>query len=161
MELKEDYIAANCCKPSPPDPIIGYYSHDRFIKVHRADCTSLLKADPARLVKLDWPDIMITSEFAPGDDYQELDELDFRVLDHHRHFGIDYSLMLAAALPIDKQSAFDRHDKLLKMGLLQRVAPVMVQYRKGIVKNKWIKHRNHTYYDLTAKGKKYLDYYQR
>jgi len=36
-----------------------------------------------------------------------------------------------------------------------------MQYRKGIVDNKWVKHRNHTYYKLTEKGTKYLDYFEK
>jgi predicted transcriptional regulator len=74
--------------------------------------------------------------------------------------GIDYSLMVAAELRIEPQTAFERHDKLRRLGLIQRVNAVMVQYRKGIAKNKWIKHRNHTYYDLTEKGKKYYRYFK-
>ena len=46
-----------------------------------------------------------------------------------------------------------------EMGLLERVEPLIIQYRKGIVDNKWIKHRNHTYYGLTSKGESYLRYH--
>jgi hypothetical protein len=161
MKLKENYILANCCHPQAEDAIVGYYSHDNFIKVHKATCGNLAKAETARLVNLVWHDIIIDKEFVPDNDFAFLDEIDFMVLRHHRDFGIDYSLMLAAALRIDRQTAFDRHAKLLKMGLLQRVPAVMVQYRKNIVKGKWIKHRNHTYYDLTDRGRNYLHYYMK
>ena len=60
---------------------------------------------------------------------------------------------------LDKQTVFDRHRKLREMGLLERVTATMVRYRKGIVDNKWIKHRNHTYFDLTDRGRKYLHHY--
>ncbi|MFH2049803.1 MAG: DUF2250 domain-containing protein, partial [bacterium] len=76
-----------------------------------------------------------------------------------REYGVDYSLVVARKLNIPKQAAFDCHKKLREMGLLERVKPLIIQYRKGIVDNKWIKHRNHTYYDLTDKGKSYLDCY--
>lgn len=159
MNLKENYILANCCKPEGGDSIIGYYSHDNFIKVHRSDCNNLAKAESSRLMKLEWREIIDSDEFIPADDYGLLDEIDFRILHHHNEMGIDYSLMVAAELQMDQQIVFDRHDKLRDMGLIQRVNAVMVQYRKNIVKNKWIKHRNHTYYDLTEKGRKYLRYY--
>jgi len=159
MKLKENYTLANCCNPAWGDEITGYYSHENFIKVHTADCHNLAKAESSRLMKLDWDEIIESEEFIPGDDYTELDEIDFAILKHHSEMGIDYSLMVAAVLQIDRQVAFDRHEKLRKMGLLERVNAVMVQYRKNIVKNKWIKHRNHTYYDLTEKGRKYLGHY--
>jgi hypothetical protein len=159
MKLKENYIIANCCKPVPSDRITGYYSYDNIIKVHKSDCGNLNKAEPERLIKLSWPDILPPTDFAPDDDYAELDDLDFLIMAHHKHFGIDYSLAVAAILNIDDKTIFERHKKLRTLKLLERVEPVMVQYRKNIVKNKWIKHRNHTYYDLTDRGRKYLDHY--
>ncbi|SYZ73447.1 hypothetical protein TRIP_C21565 [Candidatus Zixiibacteriota bacterium] len=159
MKLKEKYILANCCQPAEDDLITGYYSHDNFIKVHRSDCPNLAKAETSRLVSLDWPDIIQNDEFIPGDDYSSLDEIDFDILAHHYRMGIDYSLAVAALLNLDDKTVFERHRKLRQMSLLERVEPVMVQYRKNIVKNKWIKHRNHTYYDLTDKGRDYLKYH--
>ncbi len=157
VKLKENYTASKCCNPVPPDEITGYYSHDRImLKVHRSDCDSLLKADRARLVALRWKDIIEKDDFTPDDDYAELDSLDFRILAHHEKYGVDYSLVMARLVGIDKQAAFDRHRKLRNMKLLKRVEPTMIRYRKGIVDNKWIKHRNHTYYDLTKKGRAYL-----
>lgn len=119
------------------------------------------KADQARLVSLAWPEILSEEQFTPDDDYHELDDFDFRVLAHHDEFGVDYSLTMARLLGINKQTMFERHHKLRDMKLLKRVEPVMIRYRKGVVDNKWIKHRNHTYYDLTARGNKYLEYRQK
>lgn len=159
MNLKREYILANCCKPTRGDKIIGYYSFNNVLKVHKTDCPSLLKADPARLVRLDWNDILAPENFRPESDFAELTELDFKILKHHMDWGVDYSLKVAAMHHLEKQTVFDIHLKLREMGLLNRVRPVMMQYRKGIAKNKWIKHRNHTYYELTDKGRDYLDYY--
>ncbi|MBD3404228.1 DUF2250 domain-containing protein [candidate division GN15 bacterium] len=156
--LKEPYVRARCCRPSPPDAIVGYYSHDNVLKVHDAACANLAKAERQRLVTLVWDDILAPDDDGPGEDFADLDATDFAILAHHRDLGIDYSLKVAAKLNIDKQLAFDRHRKLRDMGLLQRVEPVMVQYRKGVVDNKWIKHRNHTYYELTDKGLAYLSH---
>ena len=160
IRLKEQYTLARCCSPSRDDRIVGYYSHDRFLKVHRHDCPSFSKVDPARLVPLSWDDILEHDESPPEVDYNDLDSDDIAVLGHHLEYGIDYSLKVAQVLGLDKQAAFDRHHKLRGLGLLQRVEPRIVQYRKGIVDNKWIKHRNHTYYDLTPKGKSCIELYR-
>ena len=160
IRLKESYTLARCCSPSRSDKIVGYFSHDNYLKVHRHDCESLKKAESSRLVSLSWDDILEGAGFTPGPDYHKLDAADFAVLRHHLDYGIDYSLMVAKALAIPRQDAFERHKRLKDQGLLKRVEPRIVQYRKGIVDNKWIKHRNHTYYDLTEKGKAYLEYHQ-
>lgn len=159
MNLKEDYIRAKCCKPNEGDATVGYYSHDNIIKVHRADCPNLTKADQSRLVMLEWKDILTAEPETPGEDFDNLDETDFRIMKLHRKYGVDYSHKVARMLHLDKQAVFDSHDKLREMGLLERVEPRIIQYRKGIVDNRWIKHRNHTYYDLTDKGRLYLDHY--
>ncbi len=160
IRLKESYQLAGCCSPSRSDRIVGYFSHDNYLKVHRDGCANLKKAEPARLIALSWDDILEDAHFTPGPDYHDLDGADFAVLEHHLDYGIDYSLMVAKALVIPKQDAFDRHKRLKDQGLLKRVEPRIVQYRKGIVDNKWIKHRNHTYYDLTEKGKAYVEYHR-
>jgi hypothetical protein len=140
--LKKNYVLAKCCTPAPPDSITGYYSYDKILKVHRHDCRHLDRVEPERLIKLEWQEIIEQPPKGPGDDFADLDAIDFAVLQHHKQYGIDYSLMLAKMA-----------------GLLRRVDAVMVRYRKGVVDNKWIKHRNHTYYELTEKGKQYLTYF--
>ncbi len=157
IRLKEGYVLAKCCNPSPGDRLTGYFSHEGCLKVHRQDCAGLNKAPQDRLVTLAWEDILADERPRPAADYDDLDELDMRILQHHRVYGVDYSLMVARMLHIERQIAFDRHSKLRAMKLLERVDPVMIRYRKGVVDNKWIKHRNHTYYRLTKKGEQYLD----
>lgn len=159
--LKDKYISAKCCTPSVVDRIIGYFSYDDRIKVHRHNCPNLGKAESDRLVNLNWEDILVAASVPPGDDYHGLEATDFAVLKHHLDFDIDYSLMVAKTLQIDKQEAFNRHQKLWNLGLLERVDAVMVRYRKKTAMNKWIKHRNHTYYQLTEKGAAYLDFYSK
>jgi predicted transcriptional regulator len=130
-----------------------------MIKVHHQGCRNLEKAERGRLISLQWEDIIERDEFRPGNDYSELEANDFRILLHHRDLGVDYSLKTASVIHLPKQEVFDRHRKLRDMGLLKRVEPVMIQYRKGVVDNKWIKHRNHTYYELTPRGYDYLSYF--
>jgi hypothetical protein len=156
--LREKYGLALCCAPGPSDRITGYFSHEDFVKVHRRDCANLAKAEPARLVMLEWSEISAPPQAAPDNDFRELDRVDFDILRHHRDFDIDYSLMVAKAVGIDKQEAFDRHRKLKDLGLLERVNALMVRYRKTTAEHKWIKHRNHTYYGLTEKGARYLEF---
>ena len=156
-KLKEKYVLAGCCEPKVGDRIVGYISHDDCVKVHYSDCGNLAKADPDRLVQLDWQNILADKAFEPDGDYQLLDSTDFAVLRHHRKCGIDYSLMVAKVLGISRQEAFDRHRKLRELKLIERIPAVMVRYREKTVKHKWIKHRNHTYYHLTEKGSSYLD----
>jgi len=156
--LKEGYKTAACCRPQPPDLILGYFSHNNVIVVHRSECANLPKVEPARLVSLTWEEILGEAAPQPEEDYRHLDQLDFRILQHHLEMGIDYSLVVADILGVEPAQAFERHKKLRDLKLLKRVERVMIRYRKNIVPNKWIKHRNHTYYELTPKGRKYLDH---
>jgi hypothetical protein len=161
IRIREQYIIANCCKPCPEDDITGYHSHDDCIKIHKMDCSNLANVEHARLVPIDWRDVLEVEDFVPDDLYRSLEENDFRILALHRKVGRDYSLKVARLLGMDRKEVFDRHKKLREMGLLQRVPAVMIRYRKGIVDNKWIKHRNHTYYELTEKGRSYAEYFMR
>lgn len=158
--LKEPYVLARCCSPGEADEIVGYHSHDTGIKVHRTGCANLNRAEQDRLVSLVWADILAPDGFQPEADYEALEPLDFRIMAHHEAMGLDYSAVVARALQVSRSEAFERHKKLRTLGLIERVEKLMIQYRKGIVDNKWIKHRNHTYYDLTDKGRAYLAYHR-
>jgi hypothetical protein len=157
--LAEGYKRANCCMPEPNDPISGYYSYNNEVIVHTSECPNLRKVEEARRIKLKWEEILESEAAVPDEDFCELDELDFKILKHHKTYGVDYSLKVARVLHADKQAVFESHARLKEMNLLERVKKLIIQYRKGIVDNKWIKHRNHTYYDLTEKGKLYLEHY--
>ena len=48
---------ANCCKPLPGDPIIGYITRGNGVSVHRADCPNMRyyeAHEPERLVDVRW-----------------------------------------------------------------------------------------------------------
>ena len=50
-------LIAKCCKPVPPDPIVGFITRARGVTVHRQDCpniTSLNAAQRDRLMPADW-----------------------------------------------------------------------------------------------------------
>ncbi|HET9580294.1 MAG TPA: bifunctional (p)ppGpp synthetase/guanosine-3',5'-bis(diphosphate) 3'-pyrophosphohydrolase [Usitatibacter sp.] len=58
-------LIAKCCKPVPPDPIVGFVTRARGVTVHRLDCpniTSLAPDQRERLMAADWGK---TSEEAP------------------------------------------------------------------------------------------------
>ena len=48
---------AQCCKPLPNDPIVGYITRGRGVSIHRADCRNLLNladTEQARLIDVAW-----------------------------------------------------------------------------------------------------------
>ncbi len=47
-------VPAKCCKPAPPEPIIGFVSRGRGVTVHRANCVNVKRLDPERMVTAEW-----------------------------------------------------------------------------------------------------------
>lgn len=47
-------LPAKCCKPAPPEPIIGFVTRGRGVTVHRADCVNVKRLDPERRVSAEW-----------------------------------------------------------------------------------------------------------
>jgi GTP pyrophosphokinase len=45
---------ARCCKPQPPDALVAYTTVGRGLTVHRTDCASLRRANPARMLPAEW-----------------------------------------------------------------------------------------------------------
>ncbi len=45
---------AKCCRPAPPEPIVGFVTRGRGVSVHRADCANLARLDPARRIAAEW-----------------------------------------------------------------------------------------------------------
>lgn len=159
--IKENFRLAHCCNPGPGDDITGFLKLDSsLISVHTSNCSHLRKIQPARLINLKWDEILSEAESESpleSPEYEKLEETDFAILRHHAAMGVDYAAAVARHTGINRATVFERHRKLRDLKLLARVQPRMIQYRKGIVRNKWIKHRNHTYYELTEKGREYLD----
>ncbi|HSQ05673.1 MAG TPA: bifunctional (p)ppGpp synthetase/guanosine-3',5'-bis(diphosphate) 3'-pyrophosphohydrolase, partial [Burkholderiales bacterium] len=47
-------VSAKCCKPVPPEPIIGFVTRGRGVTVHRANCVNVKRLDPERQVSAEW-----------------------------------------------------------------------------------------------------------
>lgn len=50
---------ARCCRPVPPEPIIGYITQGRGVSIHRADCGNALnlsQRSPERTIEVNWGD---------------------------------------------------------------------------------------------------------
>ena len=48
---------AGCCKPAPPDPIIGFVTRGKGISVHRMDCSNFANMEamsPERVIETEW-----------------------------------------------------------------------------------------------------------
>jgi len=48
---------ARCCKPAPPDPILGFVTRGRGVSIHRQGCSSVARMrarEPERLITADW-----------------------------------------------------------------------------------------------------------
>jgi GTP pyrophosphokinase len=47
-------VLARCCKPAPPDEIIGFVTRGRGVTVHRADCRNVMRLPHERLIASEW-----------------------------------------------------------------------------------------------------------
>ncbi len=151
------YHLSQCCNPQVGDAIVGYFREDGVFSVHKVGCPSLRSVHQGRLVEVTWQEIEDHRGEEPIDElFYELEEEDFSILGHLQAYGLDYAHPISQNTGIGLQETFRRLRRLRELGLISRVARRMVQYRKGIVEGKWIKHRNHTYYDLTPRGERML-----
>lgn len=164
MVTELTYQIAKCCTPQPETPVIGYFKENGTITVHHAACASVQDLRTERLLKVSWQEIQaaeVPPEAPLAPEFDELDETDYFVLKHHQEFGMDYSIVVAETLQIPLEEMHRRHRKLRDLGGLKRVEGRIIHYRKNIVKGKWIKHRNHTYYELTPDGKTWIEAFEK
>ena len=48
---------AGCCKPAPPDPIVGFVTRGKGVSIHRADCPNFANMEamqPERVIETGW-----------------------------------------------------------------------------------------------------------
>ncbi len=49
-------VPAKCCRPAPPDAIVGFVTRGRGVTIHRAGCVNLRTMAPERLIAAQWGD---------------------------------------------------------------------------------------------------------
>jgi len=84
-----------------------------------------------------------------------LNELDLKILYYIYNCGPVYIKKLSERLQKDFDTIRMHIKELQDIGYVERVSSRIVDYRVGR-KNKVTKHRNHTYYDLTRKGRQLM-----
>jgi GTP pyrophosphokinase len=48
---------ARCCKPAPPDPIVGFVTKGKGVSIHRASCKNFAEMSqraPERVIETEW-----------------------------------------------------------------------------------------------------------
>jgi predicted ArsR family transcriptional regulator len=86
---------------------------------------------------------------APG---EEMHENEMKIMCYLYRAGPAFTAKLALRLNKEMQTIRGHIMNLLNNGYVERVSGAMVGYRLD-KRNRVIKHRNHTYYQLTRKGK--------
>lgn len=56
-------MPARCCKPAPPDAIVGFVTRGRGVTIHRAGCVNVKRLDPERLVSAEWGEAVTGATF--------------------------------------------------------------------------------------------------
>jgi predicted transcriptional regulator len=88
----------------------------------------------------------------------DLSCIEVKILYYIQHSGPVFIKKLAARLNVDIQAVQKNVETLQHKGYLERVTRILVDYRINR-RNKVTKHRNHTYYDLTRKGRLFLRHF--
>jgi predicted transcriptional regulator len=88
-------------------------------------------------------------------DNADLTDLELKILYYIHHSGPSFIKKLAARLNEDIHTMRKSVMILQRLGYMERVTRTLVEYRIDR-RNKVTKHRNHTYYDLTRKGKLFM-----
>lgn len=86
---------------------------------------------------------------------RELTEVELKVMYYIFNSGPVFIKKLAVRLKEDNQILRNSVKNLQSLGYLERVTKPLVDYRLD-KRNKVTKNRNHTYYDLTRKGRLFM-----
>ncbi len=120
---------AQCCRPMPGEPVLGFISRGRGLVLHRRDCPQLRAAqEPERVVEVDWGraegelhGVELEARLAPGSD---------RVADLLRRVGQLGGRLLSSSTRIDGDGdtrvsmLVQCRDAIHVAGLLERVSQV-------------------------------------
>jgi len=87
-----------------------------------------------------------------SNDQEEL--LDLTILTYLKKLGPEYAKLLAIRLGLSLEESRKRLQSLEERGLIKRVKRRIVKYYHR--RRKSVKHRNHTYYELSREGELFL-----
>ena len=82
--------------------------------------------------------------------YDQDELLDLTILAYLKKLGPEYAKLLAIRLGLSLEESRNRLQSLEERGLIKRVERRIVKYYHR--RRKSVKHRNHTYYELTREG---------
>jgi len=60
---------AKCCKPAPPDDILGFVTKGKGVSIHRSDCSNfrnMASGSPERVIEVEWNDAKSVDGSASG-----------------------------------------------------------------------------------------------
>jgi len=105
---------AVCCKPVPPDSVVGFITRGKGVTIHRADCNNILNlrdAEQERLIEVDW-----------GDDSSRRYEVEIyvRAIDRHgllRDVSTTLSTLDISVVSVNTQSNKQMQTADMRIGL--------------------------------------------
>lgn len=86
---------------------------------------------------------------------KKLTQVELQIIYYVFRSGPAFIKKLAARLNEDNQILRNSVKNLQRLGYLERITKTLVDYRLD-KRNKVTKHRNHTYYDITRKGRLFM-----
>ncbi|MGC8599016.1 MAG: DUF2250 domain-containing protein, partial [Thermoplasmata archaeon] len=89
------------------------------------------------------------------------DDLVYRILDHFRRFKTDYAKSVGRDIELNKRVVCEILKKLYNEGYLEKRQSGMLKRKEAKLKRRVTTHPHHTYYQLTEKGKVYLEYLEK
>jgi predicted transcriptional regulator len=88
-------------------------------------------------------------------EHNELSDIELKIIYYIYHSGPAFTKKLATRVHNNIQVINECIKNLQHTGYLERVSGTLIDYRIN-KRNKVTKHRNHTYYDLTRKGRLFM-----
>lgn len=90
-----------------------------------------------------------------NEEYNGISDIELKIIYYIYHSGPVFTKKLTARLHENIQIVNESIKNLQHIGYLERVTGTLIDYRINR-RNKVTKHRNHTYYDLTRKGRLFM-----
>ncbi len=85
------------------------------------------------------------------------DDLVYRILDHFKRFKTDYAKSVGRDIELNKRVVCEILKKLYSDGYLEKRQSGMLKRKEAKLKKRVTTQPHHTYYQLSEKGKVYLE----